>query len=185
LVDFLASGPPPVFVGFGSTATTTGPQLSRIVADAAARAGMRLVLQSGWAQLEHAGDDVLTIGSVPHEWLFPRMSALVHHAGAGTTAAGLRAGVPAIPVPGIMDQPYWSSRLVDLGVAPGFRPRRDLDAAWLADAMRAAVHDPRYRIRAQQLSGALTAEAGGAAVVKAVQRLLGSGVASSPQSRAS
>jgi UDP:flavonoid glycosyltransferase YjiC (YdhE family) len=185
LGDFLAAGPPPVFVGFGSTATNKGAQLSRIVADAAARTGVRLVLQSGWSQLEYAGDDVLTIGSVPHAWLFPRMSALVHHAGAGTTAAGLRAGVPAIPVPGIMDQPYWSRRLVDLGVAPGSRPRRDLDADWLAEAIRAAVNDPRYRIRAQKLSGALTAEDGGGAVVKAVQRLLGKGVARSSRSRAS
>jgi UDP:flavonoid glycosyltransferase YjiC (YdhE family) len=177
LEDFLAAGPPPVFVGFGSTATNKGEQLSGIVADAAARAGVRVVMQSGWSRLEHTAENVLTIGSVPHEWLFPRMSAVVHHAGAGTTAAVLRAGVPAIPVPGIMDQPYWSTRLVDLGVAPGFRPRRELNAEWLADAMLTTTKDPRYRSRAREISAALAAEDGCGAAVESIRKLLAEGTA--------
>jgi UDP:flavonoid glycosyltransferase YjiC (YdhE family) len=177
LSDFLAAGPPPVFVGFGSTATNKGDQLSAIVADAAARAGVRVVLQSGWSRLAHSDQHVLTIGSVPHEWLFPRMSAVVHHAGAGTTAAGLRAGVPAIPVPGIMDQPYWSTRLVALGVAAGFKSRRDLNAEWLAEAISTTTKNPRYRRRAQGIAAALAAEDGYGAAVRSIRKLLDTGVA--------
>lgn len=172
LADFLAAGPAPVFVGFGSTATRKGAALSDIVVQAAARAGVRLVLQSGWWGLAHSAENVLTIGPAPYEWLFPKMAAVVHHAGAGTTAVGLRAGVPAVPVPGIMDQPYWSSRLVDLGVAPGFKRRRELDVAWLADALRAVTTEPGYRRRAQGVSAALATEDGCRAVVDSVEQLL-------------
>ena len=99
LEDFLASGPPPVFVGFGSMAGGDGDRLSEIAVQAVRQARVRGVLQGGRAGLGAAGDDdVITIGEVPHACLFPRMAAVVHHAGAGTTAAGLRAGIPAVPV---------------------------------------------------------------------------------------
>jgi UDP:flavonoid glycosyltransferase YjiC (YdhE family) len=172
LAEFLAAGPAPVFVGFGSTATNKGAALSRIVTEAAARANVRVVLQSGWSRLESDGENILTIGSVPHEWLFPRMAAVVHHAGAGTAAAGLRAGVPAIPIPGIMDQPYWSSRLIELGVAPRAKPRRDLDAGWLAEAIHTTTTDPTYRSHAQHLSVTLATENGYGAAMTAIQHLL-------------
>lgn len=179
LAAFLAAGPPPVFVGFGSTATRRGAELGRLVVESAARAGVRLILQSGWSQLEHSGGDhVLNVGPLPYEWLFPKMAAVIHHAGAGTTAAGLRAGVPTIPVPGIMDQPYWASRLVELGVAPGFTRRRDLTVGWLADAIRAATTAPRYRQRAEDLSAALAREDGAGAVVRWVRGSLGTGAGS-------
>lgn len=173
LAAFLAAGPPPVFVGFGSTASNRGAELSRLVIDAAARAGVRLILQSGWSGLASTGGDrVLNVGPLPYEWLFPQVAAVVHHAGAGTTAAGLRAGVPAVPIPGIMDQPFWAARLVDLGVAPGFVRRRNLTVDWLAGALRAATTEPRYRQRAQELSTALAQEDGAAAVVRFVERSL-------------
>lgn len=172
LADFLAAGRPPVFVGFGSTASGKGAELSRMVVDAATRADVRVVLQSGWSRLESLDERVLNIGAIPYEWLFPRMSAVIHHAGAGTTAATLRAGVPSIPVPGIMDQPYWSARLVDLGAAPGWRRRRDLDASWLTAAIRAAIGDPRFRDRSQDLSTALRAEDGIRAAVGLLEREL-------------
>lgn len=172
LADFLAAGPPPVFAGFGSTATGKGAELSRIVVDAATRADVRVVLQSGWSQLQSTDDRVFNIGAVPYEWLFPKLGAVIHHAGAGTTAAALRAGIPSIPVPGIMDQPYWSARLVDLGVAPGWRRRRDLDAHWLGDAIRAAVGESRFRERSQELSAALRAEDGIATAMALLEREL-------------
>lgn len=175
LAEFLAAGAPPVFVGFGSTATSKGAELSRIVADAAIRADVRIVMQSGWSRLESSDERILTVGAVPYEWLFPRMSAVIHHAGAGTTAATLRAGVPSIPVPGIMDQPYWSARLVDLGAAPAWRRRRDLDVDWLAGAIRAVVDDRRYRDRARELSASLSAEDGIAAATAILQRALNEG----------
>lgn len=166
---------PPVFVGFGSTATTAGARLSQIAVGAARQAGVRVVLQAGSSGLASDAAHVLTIGPVPYSWLFPRMAAVVHHAGAGTTAAGIRAGVPAVPVPGIMDQPYWAKRLVDLGVAPAAQRRPDLDTAWLADTLRAATSDPGHRHRAQHLSGLLAAEDGAATAARAVDSLLDAG----------
>lgn len=172
LVDFIESGSAPVYIGFGSTATNKGPQLSRIIGEAVRAAGVRAVVQSGWAELDCGGTDLLTIGDVPHEWLFPRMAAVVHHAGCGTTAAGLRAGVPAVAIPGIMDQPFWAKRLVDLGVAPGSIRRPKLRSDELAALITAAVSDSSYHDRAQQMSRKLAAEDGIGRAVAAVTGLL-------------
>lgn len=86
------------------------------------RAGLRGVIQRGWAGLTADGDDMVTVDETPHSLLFPRMAAVVHHCGAGTTAAGVRAGVPAVPVPIQFDEGFWGERLVALGVAPGTVP---------------------------------------------------------------
>jgi len=173
LVDFLAAGPPPVFIGFGSTATRRGAELSAMIGEAVAKAGVRVVVQSGWAGLSALDPERgITVGSLPYEWLFPQTAAVVHHAGVGTTAATLRAGVPSVPVPGIMDQPYWSRRLVDLGAAPSYRGRRELDATWLANAIRSAADEPRYAERARELSAALATEDGAEVATKLVEQLL-------------
>jgi UDP:flavonoid glycosyltransferase YjiC (YdhE family) len=103
-----------VFVGFGSM---TPAHEQDVVTVAVKRAGVRAVVQSGWAGLGLAGDDILFVGELPHDWLFPRTAAVVHDARAGTTGAGLRAGVPAVPVPVLVDQPFWAARLHRLGVA--------------------------------------------------------------------
>lgn len=177
--DFLAAGPPPVFLGFGSMAGGDGERLSTLAAAALRRAGVRGILQSGWAGLttrhapEHA--DFLTVGDVPHALLFPRMSAVVHHCGAGTTAAGLRAGVPTVPVPVTADQPFWAARLAALGVATAPIPFADLSAenavARLADAVTQAVTSPARRDHATEAARRLAAEDGAGEVVKAVERL--------------
>lgn len=173
LLRFLAAGPPPVFVGFGSTATDKGAELGKTIVAAAEAADVRVVMQSGWAQLGDLDSDrAITVGPVPYDWMFPHVAAVVHHAGAGTTAATLRAGVPSVPVPGIMDQPYWSQRLVDLGAAPSYRRRPRLTIAWLAEAIRAAVNDPRYVGHARRLASALHGEDGAGATVDAIERLL-------------
>lgn len=108
---FLSDGPPPVAVTLGSTATANGAAISAILAEATAAAGVRAVVQRGWAGLEPVGDHVLVVDDVPHALLFPRCAAVIHHCGAGTTAATLHAGAPSIPAPGIMDQPFWARRL--------------------------------------------------------------------------
>lgn len=99
LEDFLRAGPWPVLIGFGSMASGDGERLSEIAVRALRRAGLRGILQAGSAGLAADGEDVLTIGDVPHALLFPRLAAVVHHGGAGTSAAALRAGVPAVTVP--------------------------------------------------------------------------------------
>jgi UDP:flavonoid glycosyltransferase YjiC (YdhE family) len=173
LVDFLQAGPAPVFVGFGSMASQPGARLAETVAGAVRRAGVRAVVQAGWAGLTALGDDVLAVGDVPHDWLFPQLAAVVHHAGAGTMAAGLRAGVPAVAVPVLLDQPFWAARLQRLGVAPVPLPQRDLSAGALAAAIRACLDEPGYRGRAAELAGRINAEDGAADVVAAVGELAG------------
>ncbi|MEV6492956.1 glycosyltransferase [Actinoplanes sp. NPDC051633] len=170
LTDFLAAGPPPVFIGFGSM-TPDHERLHDVVAAAVRQAGVRAVVQSGWAGLGPAGDDILLVGDLPHDWLFPRTAAVVHHAGAGTTGAGLRAGVPAVPVPVLVDQPFWADRLHRLGVAPRPLPMPDLAADTLAAALRTCLDQPSYRDRAAELAGRIRAEDGAAAVLSGIRDL--------------
>jgi sterol 3beta-glucosyltransferase len=172
LADFLAAGPPPVFVGFGSLGTD-GERLGTLVPEALRAAGVRGVIQAGWGGLVAGGDDMLSIGEAPHEWLFPRMAAVVHAAGAGVVGAGLRAGVPAVPVPVGIDQPFWGKRLTLLGVAPDSIPFPKLTAERLGDAVRAAVTDPRFRERAGTVGEHVRKEDGAGATLDAVRRLVG------------
>jgi sterol 3beta-glucosyltransferase len=159
LVDFLAAGPPPVFIGFGSMAPGQGDRLTGPILAAVRTAGVRAVVQAGWAGLAVSStDDILGIGPVPHDWLFPRTAAVVHHAGAGTTAAGLRAGVPTVPVPVLADQPFWARRLHRLGAATSPIPLSRLTADRLAAALREATANPHLSARAKALSARLTTE---------------------------
>lgn len=129
------------------------------------------MIQAGWAGMAANGDDVLAIDETPHDWLFPRMAAVVHHAGAGTTGAGLRAGVPAIAVPMLADQPYWGWRLTQVGVSPGSVPFKDLTADRLGTLIRQAVTESGYRERASALGAAVRAEDGAGRVIDYLNRL--------------
>jgi len=170
LVDFLQAGPPPVFIGFGSM-TPDHERLHEDIAFAVERARVRAVVQSGWAGLESSRDDILVIDEVPHEWLFPRVAAVVHHAGAGTTAAGLRAGIPCVPVPVLVDQPFWAERLVRAGVAPLALPMAELTGASLGEAIRLCLEDAASRTRAAELAHRIEAEDGAAPVLAFVDHL--------------
>jgi UDP:flavonoid glycosyltransferase YjiC (YdhE family) len=163
LQAFLDDGPPPVFVGFGSVTAARGS----IAVEALRNAGVRGVL-SGF---EAEGDDMFTIGDTPFDWLFPRMAALVHHAGAGTTALGLRAGVPVVAVPGIADQFYWANRLAALGLTPDVMRQKQLDVDRLAKAIRRAIDDPSYRARTQEIGAAIAAEDSAQPVLDLVREL--------------
>lgn len=168
LDDFIDAGPPPVFVGLGSATVPDPQQLSAEIVRALRLAGLRGVIQRGWGGLAANGDDVLTVGEVPHAALFPRMAAVVHHCGAGTTAAGLRAGVPAVPVPIQFDEGFWAARLVALGVAPRAVPLRGLTAASLSAALVRAVREPGRAERARDLGARVRAEDGYAPVLAAL-----------------
>ncbi len=171
LEDFLAAGPAPVFVGLGSATVPDAERVSREVVGALRAAGLRGVVQQGWAGLAADGDDVLTIGEVPHSLLFPRTAAVVHHAGAGTTGAVLRAGVPTVPVPVQFDAAFWASRLTALGTAPGAVPLPRLTAGTLGAALRRATRDEAHRVRARELAARLAEEDGVAPVLAALDRL--------------
>jgi UDP:flavonoid glycosyltransferase YjiC (YdhE family) len=174
LQNFLESGPPPVFLGFGSLTPDDAGDLIELAAAAGREAGVRLVIQTGLADPSSAGRspaDSIVIGDVPHDWLFPRMAAVAHHAGGGTTAAGLRAGIPAVTVPHIGDQPFWAARVAALGVGPPPIPQRRLSAPVLAAAIRDAVTRPSYRTQAVALSRRLASEDGAAPIIRALEIL--------------
>jgi UDP:flavonoid glycosyltransferase YjiC (YdhE family) len=178
LVDFLADGRPPIYVGFGSMAPADAERLTALALDALARADQRAVLLAGWAGLGRtaASDRVLVVDAVPHDWLFPRVAAVVHHGGAGTTAAGLRAGVPAVVVPFFADQPFWGERVWRLGV--GARPiqRKALTTEQLAAAIRHVVADRPTRERAAALGERVRAEDGVWTAVALFERHVGAPV---------
>lgn len=162
LAGFLADGPPPVFIGFGSSAALGAD----FMLDVAHRTGVRAVLQGVQGV---SGPEALSIGAVPHEWLFPKMAAVVHHAGAGTAAAGLRAGVPTVSVPIYTDQPFWAARITALGAGPKPVPYKELSAERLAAAITQAVGTPSYSAQARQLAAALATEDGTAPVEAALR----------------
>ncbi len=163
LSDFLQSGSPPVYAGFGSIGDPDqAVQTTRLVIEALQSAGQRGVLATGWsgmAKLERLPESIFMLESAPHSWLFPRMAAVVHHGGAGTTAAGLRAGVPSVIVPYGNDTPAWGQRVYELGV--GARPvqRQSLTAERLAQAIQFAL-SPEIRNAAAALGEKIRAENG-------------------------
>ena len=143
VIEFLEAGPPPVYVGFGSMVSGDPARATRAILEGVA--GRRVLLSKGWAGL---GDGVES-GSVkvvhepmPHAKLFPRVAAVIHHGGSGTTATALRAGVPQVIVPHLMDQYYYGHRLEKLGLAPAAIPVRKLTAARLDRAIEAAIGLP-------------------------------------------
>jgi UDP:flavonoid glycosyltransferase YjiC (YdhE family) len=167
--DFLTAGPPPVLITFGSMAAGEGERLSALAVAALRRAGLRGILQSGAAGLAAATDDVLTVGDLPHALLLPRAAAVVHHCGAGTTAAAARAGVPSVPVPVTADQPFWADRLHRAGAACAPLPFAGLTADRLADALTTAREAADG---ARDLAARTATEDGTGAAVRAVERLV-------------
>ncbi|GAA2481867.1 glycosyltransferase [Terrabacter carboxydivorans] len=172
LEEFLAAGDAPVFVGFGSMPTPDPAGVSREVASALARLGVRGVVSEGLAGLRvDRAPGLLGIGSAPHESLFPRCAVVVHHGGAGTTAAAVRAGVPQVVVPHAADQPYWGRRMADLGVAPPPIARKDLTAARLQRALEVAL-SPGARETAYALGERVRAEDGAGDAARLVDAYL-------------
>ena len=112
LAEFLAAGPPPVYIGFGSMAGKDPARKAEIAVEALKKSGQRGLIATGWGGLnvEDLPDTIFKLDAAPHDWLFPQVAAVVHHGGAGTTAAGLRAGRPTVICPFMGDQPFWGKR---------------------------------------------------------------------------
>lgn len=172
LVRFLDSGPPPVCIGFGSMVTDEARRLRDMALSVLAQTGLRGILLGDWGQPAptYLPEDVLALATAPHDWLFPRCSAVVHHGGAGTTAAGIRAGVPAVVVPFTADQPFWGMRAYELGVSPRPIPRRRLAADRLAAALREVTSDRTMRERTRALGQRISAEVGVARAIEVIHR---------------
>lgn len=173
LIDFLNAGKPPVYIGFGSMVSRNSEEAGTIALEALQRSGQRGILAAGWGGLKasHLPDTVFPIASISHSWLFPRMAAVVHHGGAGTTAAGLRAGVPAIIIPFMGDQAFWGARVASLGVGTQPIPRKKLTAERLAEAISEAVSNTTMQQKAASLGQKIRNEKGVEAAVSLVEQL--------------
>lgn len=172
LSDFLADGPPPVSVGFGSMIDRNPALLTSMTIEALKRTGQRGILLTGWSGLDSATlpGTMLKVDSVPHEWLFPHMAAVVHHGGAGTTAAGLRAGRPTVIIPFAGDQHFWGQRMADLGVGPRPIPHKQLSVDSLADAIYQVTTQASMRARAAVLAQQIQAEDGVGRAIELIQQ---------------
>ncbi|GAA3809425.1 glycosyltransferase [Sphaerisporangium flaviroseum] len=173
LAAFLDAGSPPVYVGFGSMAPADPDALTHTVVTALRRAGLRGVLQGLPPGPYGAAGDLCFTGEVPHGWLFRRMAAVVHHGGAGTTAAGLRAGVPSVICPFFSDQPFWGARVASLGAGPPPVPIRKLTVPALERSVIRAVQDDEFRGRSRELGKVMRGEDG---VGRACEALAGQGI---------
>ncbi|HQZ21448.1 MAG TPA: glycosyltransferase [Thermoflexales bacterium] len=173
LTAFLQSGPPPVYIGFGSMSNRNPQETANLVLRALEQTGQRAVMLAGWGGLraDNAPSSVFVIDSVPHAWLFPRMAAVVHHGGAGTTAAGLRAGVPSVIIPFFGDQPFWGHRAASLGVGPAAIPRKQLTTEKLAAAIQSAITNKTMREKAAALGEKIRAEEGIANAVRVFDQM--------------
>ena len=152
LENFLANGAPPIYLGFGSMRASE--HAARVLVEAVRVLGLRSILFKGWANLlpSDMGDDCLSIGDLDHEKLLPRVAAIVHHGGAGTTTAAARAGRAQVIIPHNYDQFYWAHQVSQLGVGVSGPTRDDLTVDALVQALRECL-EPGLTARAQSLAG--------------------------------
>ncbi len=173
LARFLEAGDPLAYIGFGSYPWSSAPIPLQTVVKAVEQAAMRAVvlLDEQTASSVHLPPSIYAISNVPHEWLFPRVSVTVHHAGAGTVAAALRAGAPMLAAPIAVDQFFWSRRVEALGVGRVLR-RRSFSARAVAEALVETARDRRLRQRAGQMQQALAAEDGLGRAVELIRQTI-------------
>lgn len=162
LVTFLAQRRPPIYFHLNRINFSPRDKLVKMVLEALQKTQQRGLLYMGHSDLKgHTlPESTLQVPPVPHDWLFPQVAAVVHHGGAGTTASALRAGVPAVGIPGFWDQPFWSKRISALGVGPPPIPIRQLIARRLADAIHTMVNNQKIRARAKELGKQIQQELG-------------------------
>lgn len=162
LLAFLAAGPAPIYIGFGSMSDREAVRKTQLVLEALRQTGQRAILHRGWGglQVDDLPQDVFLVDSVPHEWLFEKVSMVIHHGGAGTTAAGLRAGVPSLIVPHFGDQFFWAERVHKLGAGPRPIPLKQLTAERLSRGITQIQKNPTICERATLFGKMIRAENG-------------------------
>lgn len=171
LQAFLDAGEPPVYVGFGSMAGRNPARVTQIVVAALQKAGVRGLIATGWGGLDASDlpETIFRIEQAPHDWLFERVTAVIHHGGAGTTAAGLRAGKPTVICPFFGDQPFWGQRVAALGAGPAPIPQKKLTVENLAAAVKTAVNDHAMHQQATRLSHQIRQEDGVANAIAIIE----------------
>ena len=163
LAAFLAAGPPPVYIGFGSIVVDDPNAMTTMIFTAIKKAGIRALVSKGWGGFGgdslNVPDGVFMLGNVPHDWLFQHVSAVVHHGGAGTTAAGIALGKPTVVVPFFGDQPFWGAMVARAGAGPVPIPYKQLTADKLGAAIEEALK-PQVLERAKELGARIKEEKG-------------------------
>lgn len=174
LQDFVTDSEAPIYIGFGSMSDRNPEQLTQIAIEALMRSGRRGILAAGWEGMrgQPQSRDILMIDAVPHDWLFPRVSMVVHHGGVGTVAAALRAGIPQIVTPFSADQPLWGEMVYRRGVGPRPIMRQQLSAARLADAITSTLVDQQISVNARRLASIVHSEDGVDRAVGAILRMV-------------
>ena len=165
LSTFLDGGEPPVYIGFGSIVVDDPDQFTTLIFEAVKKAGVRALVSKGWGGLggeEDVPDNIFMLENTPHDWLFPRVSAVVHHGGAGTTAIGLKCGKPTMIVPFFGDQPFWGSMVSRAGAgAHDPVPYKDLSIDSLAEGIKQCL-TPEAKTNAEKIAQAIAKEGDGA-----------------------
>jgi UDP:flavonoid glycosyltransferase YjiC (YdhE family) len=163
LEEFLNAGPPPIYIGFGSIVVDDPNEMTRMIFDAVRLTGQRALVSKGWGGLgaEELGipESVYMIGNCPHDWLFQRVSCVIHHGGAGTTAAGIALGRPTAVIPFFGDQPFWGAMIAKAGAGPDPIPYKQLNAEKLAGAINKAL-EPTTLEKAAELGAKIRGEQG-------------------------
>ena len=174
LIGFLQAGEAPIYIGFGSMSSSRPEQTVEMIVAALAKTGQRGIISSGWSKSPpiNLPGTIMMLDKAPHDWLFPRMAGVVHHGGAGTTAAGLWAGVPTMIIPHMSDQPYWGRRVYELGVGTKPIPRHKLTVDSLAHGIGTLVSDQKIKTEAAVLGEKIRAEKGVENAVEIIESLM-------------
>jgi sterol 3beta-glucosyltransferase len=175
LLQFLEDGKPPIYIGFGSMGARGAEKRAKVVLEALQQTGERGLLAKGWGGLKTSDlpKDIFVLDEAPHDWLFPRVAATVHHGGAGTTAASLRAEKPLVIVPFLGDQPFWGKLVYEAGLGAKPIPQNQLTVDALADAIRMVTEDKVLVQKAANFGEKIRAEDGLGNAVKIVKAVLG------------
>jgi sterol 3beta-glucosyltransferase len=173
LTDFLKSGSRPVYIGFGSVGVGNEEASIQLAREALRLSGQRGIVGVRQPGSLEAANDFLPVGDVPYEWLFPKMACVVHHGGAGTTAAAFRDGIPNVVFPHFSDQPFWGRRIAELGVGPTPIPGKELTAGRLAVAITETLNNPAILQKAALLGEKIRPEDGVRKAVEVITWYLG------------
>jgi sterol 3beta-glucosyltransferase len=170
LSNFLTAGTPPVCVSFGSMVHEQAQKTGQILLESFAKSNQRAIVLTGWGgwKSDPAPENILYLEAAPHSWLFPRCKAAIHHGGAGTTAAGLRAGIPNIVIPHAADQPFWGRQVHALSAGPAPIPIKKLTVSRFLTALTEA-EKPAVIATAQALGSQIRAEDGIGAAIRLVE----------------
>ncbi|KAJ4405477.1 hypothetical protein N0V91_005217 [Didymella pomorum] len=175
LLEFLNNGPAPIYIGFGSIVLDDPDAMTQLIFEGSIKIGQRVLLSKGWGGMGadelHVPDEVFMLGNVPHDWLFQHVSCVVHHGGAGTTAAGIAAGRPTVIVPFFGDQPFWGAMIARAGAGPRPIPYKQLTVDKLASAIEFCLR-PATLDRARDLASKIAAEQGSNTAAQSIHRSL-------------